>query len=202
MSQIELMYQGHLDHLRGVAEEQGVRFIDILIEESGSYSRAFVPLSTPSSLDAEQLMNLEKQITERYRVKFYENVANLAIEHHDSLQVKFLQHLKQIIGVTGTYQNKMKIARKIEQNLTSGRQKGAIKNKERASVVKQLATRINDELLQHPDSARWTVEQRADFIQKQLSSKTVEIGGKLYPATMANGRKYLTGTIQNWITGV
>ena len=87
------------------------------------------------------------------------------------------------------------------ENLKIGRQKGAEKNKARATAIKALAKQVNDALLRSPISARWGLDKRADAIARKFENGTIEINGKTTPARMVNGKSYSCETIKGWIIG-
>jgi hypothetical protein len=77
-------------------------------------------------------------------------------------------------------------------NLKKGRFKGARRQKEHSEKIDKLILTINSDLLNHPHSARWTLDQRADYIEKDLSKKKIK---------QINGEPYLFSTIRKKITG-
>jgi hypothetical protein len=77
-------------------------------------------------------------------------------------------------------------------NLTTGRLKGAASQKDQAERNDKLILKINEDLLHHPDTARWKLEQRAAYIADQCSRQKI---------TKVNGEPYTTKTIKKKITG-
>ena len=76
----------------------------------------------------------------------------------------------------------------INKNLSEGREQGAKENKEKAEKNKKHMLEINADLLKHPDTARWTTSERADYIVKRNIK-------------MVNGKPYEKRTIEDIITG-
>lgn len=68
--------------------------------------------------------------------------------------------------------------------LPKARENSARLQKEHAANTNQIILRLNAELLTHPDSARWTLEERAKYIEQKLKEwKTVQLNKSPYKAS-------------------
>ena len=76
--------------------------------------------------------------------------------------------------------------------LKEGRAKGSIAQKIHAQKTKEFIQKINSDLLKHPETARWTLDKRANYIEKKL----IENNKK-----QINGKSYKVSTIKLFITG-
>jgi hypothetical protein len=194
MSQVEAMYQERLGELRQLAQEEGISFIDVLIRVTGAYEKIG--------------LYSEEELIRTYRLHYYEIIANHGIEIKEAIKDWARNHnesMNQVVLAILAEKQKIVQARKIneaqKQNLSYGREKGSAINKQRADAVKAKVQQMNKDILAHPDSARWTLSRRARYIEAKIGSATIEIEGKSYKATMANGKKYAVSTIRTWITG-
>jgi len=86
------------------------------------------------------------------------------------------------------YWKDIESAKKLKRNLTVGRALGAEANKNKTEKSHELILQINADLLKNPDTARWQLDKRAEYIEKQ-------------DVKMVNGKKYSVRTIKNIITG-
>ena len=77
---------------------------------------------------------------------------------------------------------------KVKAILSDGRKKGTESSKKKAEDNKKLMLKINADLLRHPDTARWTISERADHILKRNFK-------------MVNGNPYSKRRIEDIITG-
>jgi hypothetical protein len=204
MSRAEEVYQAHLQELRGIANENGITFIDILIRLSHAYKSPGLHLLLRKNATAEEIERLEQWLIDEYRVKSFENVINAHLKVIDALNIKLKKN-------TENYEKAQEDLKKAEpaiktsniqqKNLKRGRQLGTEINKKRADAIKELAHQMNKDQLSHADTARRTLNDRAEHIHQRLASRTIEIEGKSYKATMANGEEYAFSTIKGWITG-
>src|SRR5688572_14424721 len=85
MSQVELMYQRHLDRLREMAKEEGTRFVDILSLFSEAYKRPGLARSVSKSAGFEQIKATEKLLIDEYRPQFYESTANKSLGETEAI---------------------------------------------------------------------------------------------------------------------
>lgn len=197
MSLVELKYQKHLDDLREYAREEGIPFADIL----RSIIKSFKPgLGTVARKHAgkEEIERIEKYLIDQYRPQFFESMANKSLGIEEALMEAVIN---DAANLSKKYGRARKTAEGQQQNLALGRQQGTAKIKQRANVIHTLAHQINNDLLTHPDTARWTLARRAEYIQQKLETDMVEVDGYKYKATMANGKNYTVATIKTWITG-
>lgn len=79
-----------------------------------------------------------------------------------------------------------------DSNRAQGRPLGAKAQKEYAEESNRMILKINNDLLCHPDTARWGLEKRADYIKDQLIKQSRK---------QANGKPYKASTIKTKITG-
>lgn len=204
MNPAEEMYQEHLQELRQLAKKKGINFVDVLIRLSQAYKNPGLYLCISENAPKKEIERLENQLIDMYRVKCYENQINQNIAVANALEVAIKRDAEKYERVNEELRQALpalKTSETQQQNLTLGRKIGTAINKQRADAIKALAHQMNKDLLAHSDTARWTLEKRARHIHARLGSDTVEIEGKSYKATMANGKKYSTATIRTWITG-
>lgn len=76
--------------------------------------------------------------------------------------------------------------------LAKGRRMGAEAQKQYAAETQEIIIGINADLLKNPNTARWDLERRADYIAEKLLEQ-----GRRQP----NGNPYRVSTIKNKITG-
>lgn len=87
---------------------------------------------------------------------------------------------------------KIRAFKKREESLKKGRIQGAQVQKSYAAATKNMISIINLELLKHPDTARWTLDQRAKHIEGVLIQNNRK---------QINGKPYKVSTIRLIITG-
>jgi len=87
---------------------------------------------------------------------------------------------------------KIKAIKVRDLNLEKGRAKGAQAQKDYAAETKKLIETLNSDLLKNPNTARWKLGERAEYIKKKL----IEMDRK-----QTNGEPYKTSTIKLLITG-
>ena len=110
-------------------------------------------------------------------------------DHAEILQIG------RVVGDTKAHievNHKIKAFDERDTNLEKGRSKGAQSQKEHAEEIKQKIYTYNSELLKNSTSARWTLDQRADYIEKKLNGFGIK---------QINGKPYLFSTIKKMITG-
>jgi hypothetical protein len=87
---------------------------------------------------------------------------------------------------------KFKAFKEREAALKKGRSEGTQAQQEYAAETIKLIETLNSDLLKHPDTARWTLTKRAEYIEKELiKNKRKQI----------NGTPYKFSTIKKRITG-
>ncbi len=175
MREIAEFYDIHLAELRKLADEQKIHFVRmiarLIVNHPGKKPYGILTPGMENEKTEEMLIAL-------YRTIFYEQFANIAIEHGDSRINVLAQNKANDIA---------KQARElIEQqnlNLGTGRKKGTESSKAKGAKIKALALGINDDVLKHPDTARWGLDKRAEHIESKLPTKRA------------------LSTIKGWITG-
>lgn len=203
MSRAEAIYQEHLDLLRKLADEKGMSFVDILCLFNKSYRPGLATCVSKSS-GPEQIKRAEQTLIDSYRMEYFEKIADTALKWRDDVLDAVnldTEQIKKIKEKQKKTRRALKATEMQDQNLMLGRNQGATKNKKRASAVRCLALQLNNDLLKHTDSARWSLDERATYIAKKLALTTVEIDGHAYPASMVNGKKYSSSTVKTWIIG-
>lgn len=101
----------------------------------------------------------------------------------------------RIAGATGVRideQPKIKAFKARGVNLKNGQIKGQKTQKDYAAETWVMVAKINADLLKHPDTARWKLDRRADYIANYLKQN----GRK-----QINKKPYLASTIVKRITG-
>lgn len=101
----------------------------------------------------------------------------------------------KVVGDTKAHievNHKIKAFDERNANLEKGRLKGVQSQKEKAEERKQLIDKINSDLLKHPDTARWSLDRRAEYIEKKLSEMRNH---------QINDKPYQFSTIKKMITG-
>lgn len=78
------------------------------------------------------------------------------------------------------------------EGLASGRPKGALSQKKHAAAIWKEVMQINADLLLHPDTARWGIHQRAEYITVWLRD---------HDRLQLNGNQYQSATIARKIAG-
>lgn len=198
MSAVELMYNEYLDALREATKEENFSFLDALISLTRAYDPPGLHLCVRSP---EQIKRLEERLIDIYRVRYYEVIANKSLKGIHALTDAVVIDEREIRKAREARRHAMRMKEKQDENLKLGRQKGATKNKKRADAIKVWVSQMNGDLLMHPNTARWGVEKRAEYIAEKLATGTIEIDGDICSATMGNGKKYSSSTIITWITG-
>lgn len=84
MSRVRELFDERLDRLRQRAAEEGVSFIHLLSALTEAPSNAGLSLlSMSKSAGLEQKKCDEKQMIEEYRIRFYEDMANIGLQFQD-----------------------------------------------------------------------------------------------------------------------
>ncbi len=187
MSAIAKLYDKHLADLRQLADEHKIHFVLMIALHIESHTG-----KKPYGIRTLGMENkkTEERYIERYRTIFYEQIANVAIQD-DASRVDVLAYNM----ADDIVKQAAKLIEQRQQALGAGRKKGTEGNIAKAAGIKAMARKINDDLLRQPDKARWGLDMRAKYIKSILSTATISIDDKTYPAKRA------FGTIKNWITG-
>ena len=174
------VFASHLDYLREIAAEKNVHLADILSVLVGTTNHLARLMDTLNDPDVRVI-----SLTRRYRLQFYEwlpdEQAKILSENWDLYK---LNPEKVAEAVKGLEQRRTA--------LDSGRKKGAIKQKTHAAEIWRDVEKMNSDLLQQANSARWNLDVRADHIKRRLKQDN-----RLQP----NGKPYSASTIKKKITG-
>lgn len=184
MSQVEELYLGLLLQMRDFAKDKKIPF-EIL-------AKCAIAHFEGRNFDPQKQGMVGLPLQERFKLRFYEYIANKVLENSSVEPVKL---------INGEVKSIIKAALDRDKTLKAGRSKGAKVNNLRAEAVKELCLRINSELLKNPNTADWTLVKRAKYIAERLPKRQITIENKTYKATQINGENYKASTIKNMITG-
>lgn len=179
------LFEDRLDELRKFANEKNVHLsllLQALLNDSTQNVDGFGLL-----FDRRKYYDgIVGELVERYRLKFYEETLDSILKEPN---INLFAIPKKIMT---KWNDAIKDARKQKSNLAVGRAEGAKKQMEHAAETWRMVEKMNADLLKHPDTARWDLGQRAEYLEKKLKEQ-----GRMQP----NGNPYLKSTIKTKITG-
>ncbi len=119
-------------------------------------------------------------------------IEQLALAGSDISQVILIARVSGATNVQIDANPKIKAYKKRDEILKKGRSRGKEAQKDYAAETKKTIEIMNSDLLKHANTARWTSNQRAEFIKKRLIQNNRK---------QINGKPYKASTIKLFITG-
>lgn len=197
------MFEDHLNWLRQVATENDVHLAyllrSILLQSKINNEVAKEPLKpwlglrgTTANGRTEALDEKAAEFIEIYRLEFYESCIDAKLQNDAVIFVSGMGWLTAPEELLKKWNAAVKKTKLQDKNLGAGRQKGAQSQKDKAAEAERVILQINDELHKHPDTARWSLKERASYIEKKLKAQNIK---------QPNGTPYAFSTIKLKITG-
>lgn len=184
---IESLFLAHIDAIRKGGKIYKVSFLSMLLSATGLTFTDLAEL-TPGNLCGQPYQRwAEKYLLDQYRIRYYAAWANSAL-NKSRLETKALAAEK----ADEIVQNALKSRDQRNKSLEAGRKKGAAENKRRSLEAKELARRLNNDLLKNPGTARWNLDKRAEHIIKNFKGTTSK--------NKKTKKEYAIITIKGWIT--
>ncbi|MDD2775934.1 MAG: hypothetical protein PHU06_08260 [Gallionella sp.] len=192
------MFEDHLNSLRKLAIEQDVHLaygLQSIIKNEVAREPLKPWLGLRGTTANGQTEALDEKVAEFigiYRLEFYESCIDAKLQNDAVIFVPGRGWLAAPEEMLKKWNAAVKKTKLQEKNLKAGREIGAKVQKDKAAEAEREMLKINADLLKHPDTARWSLKERASYIEKKLKAQNIK---------QPNGTPYAFSTIKLKITG-